>query len=262
MTARNEGHQVSQRACWLGVLTAVVASGIAAPSALAEAPEPPSVHYRVEVVGDTVMTTVDNAHFAVAESRHQVELRDPAGRVLESLPMAYSFDGAVHPLAESISDDGRTLTLRPDVSQVELAPRTVASPLEEQRALTELSNSLTRGPLLGTVVGTVVGAVVGAAIGAASCLVVGPACIATIPAAAMAFAAGGGVAGTLVGGGVALADGLWKYLSTIQSPPGQSPYADRDGVDTPNGVIPDANLRLPSGSASGMRSGSSSGSAR
>ncbi|WP_431969621.1 hypothetical protein [Nocardia sp. bgisy134] len=241
---------------------AVVASGIAAPPALAEAPAPPSVQYRIEVVGDRVMTTVDNAHFAVAESRHQIELRDSAGRVLESLPMAYSIDGVVHPLAESISDDARTLTLRPDVSQVERAPRTVASPLEEQRALTELSNSLTRGPLLGTVVGTVVGAVVGAAIGAASCLVVGPACLATVPAAALAFAAAGGVAGTLVGGGVALADGLWKYLTTIQSPPGQSPYADST-VNTPDGVvIPDANLRLPSGSASGIRTGSSSGSAR
>ncbi|WP_433679162.1 hypothetical protein [Nocardia sp. CA-119907] len=263
MIARNDRRLVSQRACWVGVLTAVVASGIAAPPAIADAPASPSVHYRIEVVGDRVLTTVDNAHFAVAESRQQVELRDSTGQVLDSLPMVYSIDGAVHPLAESISDDGRTLTLQPDVSHVELAPRTVASPLEDQRALTELADSLTRGPLLGTVVGTVVGAVVGAAIGAASCLVVGPACVATIPAAALAFAAAGGVAGTLAGGGVALAGGLWKYLSTLQSAPGQSPYADRDSVTTPDGVVvPDANLRLPSGSASGIRSGSSSGSAR
>ncbi|MFI7188804.1 hypothetical protein ACIBQ0_03635 [Nocardia nova] len=56
-----------------------------------------------------------------------------------------------------------------------------------------------------------------------ACLVVGPLCLASIRAAALAFAAVGEVAGTLIGGGVALADGLWKYLLTLQSPPGREP---------------------------------------
>lgn len=260
MTGREGGTPVSQRVYLLAALTAIVAAGITAQPACADVPTP--VPYRIHVVGDSVVTTVDNARFALSEDRQLVVLHDSTDQAVEFLPVAYSIGGMVRPLAESISDDGSTLTLRPDMNRLESAPRTVASPLEEQRALTELASSLTRGPLLGTAVGTVVGALVGAAIGAASCLVVGPACIATVPAAALAFAAAGGLAGTLVGGGVALTDGLWKYLSTVQSPPGQSPYADRDGVTTPDGVvIPDANLQLPSGSSSGIRSGSSSGSA-
>jgi hypothetical protein len=90
---------------------------------------------------------------------------------------------------------------------------------------------------------------------------VGPGCLATIPAAVLAFAGAGGVAGTVLVGGGALAAGLWNYLTVLQAPPGQSSYAGQGGMLDPNGTgAPDAQLQLPSGSANGLGAGSASGS--
>ena len=101
---------------------------------------------------------------------------------------------------------------------------------------------------------------VGIAIGASTCLVVGPACLATIPVALAAFAGAGGIAGTVLVGGGALAVGLWDYLTVLGAPPGQSRYAGTPELADPHGAgVPNPPLQLPSGSAKGLNSGSSSG---
>ncbi|MFF0453522.1 hypothetical protein [Nocardia africana] len=96
--------------------------------------------------------------------------------------------GIAHRIDPRIDDGGRTLTMTPDI-----APRPAASAMENQLALNDFATVMSRGPVIGTVVGTVLGALVGAAVGASTCLVVGPGCLATIPADVLAFAGAGGV---------------------------------------------------------------------
>lgn len=236
---------------------ALLATGALAATGTATA-EPAAPEYRSAAVGATVITELTHARFALAPDRQSVLVQSESGEgSLLTLPLSFELDGAAHPILHEIADDGRRLLLTPSVAQP------VASPLENQLALNELASNMSKGPLIGTLAGTVIGALVGAAIGLGSCLVVGPGCLATAPAAIAAFAAGGGVLGTLVVGGVALTDGVWKYLTTLQAAPGESPFAGQDGMLDPNGTgVPDANLRLPSGSASGLKAGSSSGSGR
>jgi hypothetical protein len=214
------------------------------------------------VSGGSVVTRLDNATFATDPDGRTVHILSSQGQLLEELPLVFQVNNQEFAVGQQISEDQRTLTLNPDITAVHQAGLTpVASPMEDQLALNQLSGDLGRNLGIGGFAGTVLGAAVGAAIGLGSCLVVGPACLAILPAAIAAFAGAGGVAGTLTGGGAALADAGWKYLLTIQSPPGQSPYAGQDGILDENGTgVPDANLRLPSGSADGFKSGSSSGS--
>ncbi|WP_280438459.1 hypothetical protein [Nocardia carnea] len=187
---------------------------------------------------------------------------DAHNQPLTTLPLTYWLNERPFAIKEQIAADGRTLTLTPDLPTTHTAaPHPVASPMEEQLALNELSTQLTRNAGLGGLAGAAVGAAIGAVLGLGSCLVVGPACLATAPAVIAAFAGAGGVVGTLVAGGAALSDAGWKYIVTLQAPPGQSPYAGQDGILDQDGTgVPDANLRLPSGSAGGMNSGSASGS--
>ncbi|WP_067812997.1 hypothetical protein [Nocardia inohanensis] len=208
------------------------------------------------VAGDSVIALLDHALFATAADGQSVDIRTLDGRTALNLPAGFLLDGQRHPIRYRIMDSGRALALTPDTG---LHP--IASPMEEQLALNDFATDMTRVPL-GAIAGTVIGALAGAVIGLGSCLVVGPACLATAPAAIAAFAGAGGLAGTLVVGGALLADGLWKYLTTVQSAPGESAYAGRGGMLDPNGTgVPDANLRLPGGLSSGSSSGSGSGSA-
>ncbi|OXR41805.1 hypothetical protein B7C42_06147 [Nocardia cerradoensis] len=178
------------------------------------------------------------------------------GTPVATLPASFTVDGVAHRIDTRIGDGGRTLTMTPDIAR-----RPAASAMENQLALNDFATIMSRGPVIGTVVGTVLGALVGAAVGASTCLVVGPGCLATIPAAVLAFAGAGGVAGTVLVGGGALAAGLWNYLTVLQAPPGQSSYAGQGGLLDPNGTgTPDAQLQLPSGSANGLGAGSASGS--
>ncbi|WP_063044327.1 hypothetical protein [Nocardia pseudovaccinii] len=249
----------------LGTTTLTVAATIAAASVAtvpANADPTPEDHYRLEVIGHSVITTLDRGTFSLAPDQQSVVMLDRDGQLLTTLPLTFTLDGEHHQIGQTISDGGRVLALTPDVAALRAdGTQPVASPLEEQLALDDLSSNLFRGAIAGTLVGLAVGAVVGGVLGLGSCLLVGPGCLATAPAIILAFAGGGSLVGTLLAGGVGLADGLWKYIITRQAPPGQSPYANQDGLLDPDGTgVPDANLRLPSGSAGALRSGSSSGS--
>ncbi|WP_067805301.1 hypothetical protein [Nocardia beijingensis] len=245
------------------LLAAALTAGIAVSSAPAHADPAEPIQYTVTAVGESVVATLDGGTFAASGDSRSVEVRDSSGQVVDTIPLAVLVGEQRLGIEQRITAENRTLTLVPDLGALRLhVASPVASPLENQLALNDLASNLTRWPLIGTAVGTVLGAVLGGVIGLGTCLVIGPACLATVPAAIGAFAAAGGLTGTLVGGGAALADGLWKYLVTLQSAPGESPYANGDGLLDPNGTgVPDAQLRLPSGSAGGLRSGSASGSA-
>ncbi|MGW0248593.1 hypothetical protein ACWDYH_18360 [Nocardia goodfellowii] len=257
----NAGHRVVPRTT-ISVLVAAGALAVTALPAQADPAAAPS--FRTMVSGNSVVTYLEGATFDPDEDQRTVRIVDTHGRVLDSLPLTYQVNDHSFTINEQLSDDRRTLTLTPDLETVRRAGlEPVASPMENQLALNQLSADLLRNPGIGGLIGLAAGAAVGAALGLGSCLLVGPACLATVPAAIAAFAAAGGIAGTLIGGGTALADSGWKYLLTLQAAPGQSPYAGQDGMLAENGTgVPDANLRLPSGSANSLKTGSSSGSGR
>ncbi|MFE3257940.1 hypothetical protein [Nocardia sp. NPDC059229] len=231
---------------------------VAAGSATADAGDTDTAPaFAAKIVGDSVVAVLDHAHVTATADGRTVDIRGLDGEPVLSLPAEFLLDGQRHPMRYQIMDAGRALALTPDTGL-----RPVASPMENQLALNDFASDMAKAPL-GTLAGAVIGALVGAVIGLGSCLVVGPACLATAPAAIAVFAGAGGVAGTILAGGTALADGLWKYLTTVQAAPGESAYADRGGVLNPDGTgVPDAVLRLPSGLGSGSSSASSSGSGK
>jgi hypothetical protein len=234
----------------IAALTAALTASVAVATATAEPPAP-----SIETDSGAVVLSGFAAGAFSAGGDGSVRV-NVDGTPVATLPASFTVDGVAHRIDTRIDDGGRTLTMTPDIAR-----RPAASAMENQLALNDFATIMSRGPVIGTVVGTVLGALVGAAVGASTCLVVGPGCLATIPAAVLAFAGAGGVAGTVLVGGGALAAGLWNYLTVLQAPPGQSSYAGQGGMLDPNGTgAPDAQLQLPSGSANGLGAGSASGS--
>ncbi|MEV6659675.1 hypothetical protein [Nocardia fluminea] len=238
------------------LLAFAMVSGLAAlPTSPATAAPSPDPTYHAGIIDGSLFASIDSATFVPAADGRSIGVIDNAGARLLELPLSFTFDDQLYPIHYQLADEGRALSMTPGIDA-----RPVASPLENQLALNNLATNMITGPLIGTLAGGVLGALLGAAIGLGSCLVIGPGCLVTAPAAIVAFATGGSLLGTLIGGGGALVDGGWKYLTTLNSPPGQSPYANGDGMLDPDGTgVPDANLRLPSGSASGLKAGSSGG---
>ncbi|MBU3063049.1 hypothetical protein KO481_16135 [Nocardia sp. NEAU-G5] len=240
--------------------TAITAAAAASALTIAATPaaaEPGSTaRYQAEVVNGTVVTTLDAASFTLADDRQSVLAHDDVGQLVLALPLVFELDGVAHPINQQILDAGHTLVLAPDTL------RPIASPLENQLALDEFAGNMTKASLAATVGGFVIGALVGAVIGLGSCLLVGPGCLATAPAAILAFAGGGSLAATLALGGGALGYGLWKYITTLQAAPGHSEYANHDGLLDPDGTgVPNANLRIPPLALKPLITGSASGSA-
>lgn len=239
------------------IAAALTTSAITVAAAPVSAETGTTAQWYATVVDGTVVSTIDGS-FTLAADLGTITVRDSSGAQIDSVPLAFELDGHGYPIHQQISADGRTLTLTPDPA-ARLGVQAVASPLEDQLAMGALSGDVRNGSLVGTIAGTVLGLLVGAAIGLGSCLFVGPACLVTAPAAIAAFLGVGGMAGSLIGGGGALASGFWKFLSTLQAAPGTSVYAHDDGLLDPEGTgVPDANLRLPpiklptgSGSGSG-----------
>ncbi|MFF0609321.1 hypothetical protein ACFYUD_11675 [Nocardia tengchongensis] len=236
-------------------LSLCVVTGLAATASADQPSAEPAPTLAAHVVGDSVVAKTDHALFVPSADGKSVDVRAGDSQPILTLPAAFLLDGQQHPLRYQVMADGHALILTPETGL-----RSVASPMEDQLALNDFATDMTRVPL-GSIAGALLGALVGTVIGLGSCLVVGPACLATAPAAIGAFAGAGGVLGTLLAGGAALADGLWKYLTTVQAAPGQSAYAGQGGVLDPNGTgVPDSVLRMPQmGSGSSGVSGSSSG---
>ncbi|MFE3793642.1 hypothetical protein [Nocardia tengchongensis] len=235
-------------------LSLCAVTAVAATASADQPPTAPIPTLAARVVGDSVVALADHALFVPGVGERTIEVRSLDGQPILALPADFLLDGQHHPIQYRIMAAGHALALTPDTGL-----RPVASPMEDQLALNDFAADMTRVPL-GGIAGTVLGALVGVAIGLGSCLVVGPACLVTAPAAIGAFAGAGAVLGTLVAGGAALADGLWKYLTTVHAAPGQSAYAGQGGVLDPNGTgVPDSVLRMPpmgSGSSGGSGTGS------
>ncbi|MEV0366775.1 hypothetical protein [Nocardia fusca] len=238
----------------LAASAVTVSSGVtAAEPAQPDAAATSSVRYQSVMYGDAVVTVLESGAFSLDADGTSVTARDADGQVLASIPLSFELGGQQHRINGRISPTGHALLLAPDV-----VATPVASPLENQRAGNDFAAKLGQAGMAGPFGGAAVGAIIGLVVAVASCAILTIACLVTALPIVGAFAAGGGVVGTiLLTGGTVLTAG-WNYLQTLQAPPGQSAYAQQ-GL---NGAgVPDANFRFPplaigTGSSSGSGSGS------
>lgn len=98
---------IRRAALTTALLAASVVTGTATATA---APEPAAepVSFRANLIGDTVVTTLDHASFALAADTRSVTISDTAGRPLQVVPLSFTLDGQRLPLRQQISADGRT----------------------------------------------------------------------------------------------------------------------------------------------------------
>ncbi|MBF6166089.1 hypothetical protein IU486_15055 [Streptomyces gardneri] len=146
-------------------LLAVGATGIATGVAHAQPATPAqvSVHGVEQGIGFTsapaadgtgVVTTLDAGSFALTADARAVELRDGAGQVVATVPLAFQASGATHGLAPAISDAGRTLTVTP-VGAPAVTER--LTQINEDETLARKQHNAGVGALIGAGIGAVIG---------------------------------------------------------------------------------------------------------
>ncbi|WP_454195241.1 hypothetical protein [Nocardia sp. Marseille-Q1738] len=219
-----------RRAAWAAILTATTVVTATATAAAGPETDPPRVAYYASVVDRSVITTLDHGVFALAEDRQSVVVRNAAGHDLEAVPLTFSIDGQRLPIRYEISGDSRTLTMTPETEGIRRDElNLVASPLENQLAMNDLINAVNIGTSLGSLVGTAIGAVVGIGVGfvlaGAACVVISLGCVVTVLPIIGLVGAVGGIAGLVLGGGPTAAYALYEYVTTLQTPPGETKYA-------------------------------------
>ncbi|WP_454197857.1 hypothetical protein [Nocardia sp. Marseille-Q1738] len=147
-------------------LLAVGATGIATGVANAQPADPAqvSVHGVEQGVGFTsapapdgsaVVTTVEAGSFALTADAEAVELRDGAGQVITTLPLAFQSSGATYGLAPTITDAGRTLTVTPVGAPA--ATERLNQFVNEQETLARKQHNAGVGALIGAGIGAVIG---------------------------------------------------------------------------------------------------------
>lgn len=114
--------------------------------------------------GRTVSTTLQNGTFRIDPSASAVDVLDPAGQTILTLPLAYSVRGMVFPIAAALDSAATTLTLTPDTTNV-----AAALPLHDVATTNEAYQNLVRqleiGWLNGGGMSTGIGAGIGAVVG-------------------------------------------------------------------------------------------------
>lgn len=218
------GIAIAAAAC----VTVAAATAAAEPESVAA----PPVSYHTEVAGASIVTELAGGTFASTVDQRSIEVRDAAGRALDTLPLTAAIDGVSLPLHQSISPDGRTLTLTPDLSGADRTTvRPVASPVENQLAMNDLINSVSISTSIGSLIGTAIGAVagigVGLAVAGASCLVLSLGCVVAVLPIVTLVGAAGGLTGLVLAGGPTAAVAAFNYFTTLNAAPGASIYAQQ-----------------------------------
>jgi hypothetical protein len=207
------------------------------------APVQQQIDYTARVVGQTVVTKLQSGTFQLVDrpgptagkEQQVVAVKDRAGRVALELPLNFSVSGAQIPVTPVLREDGRELDLTPhkpaganlskpiaprlvgaSVDGKPLVAKPIASPLEDQRAFTDLATkaglAFAVGGLIGAVIGGIVGCVLTFWIICIPGLVVG--------------AIGGGVLGTIAAGGPTLQSSAIELQNTLQARDGTTQWAN------------------------------------
>ncbi|MEU4315426.1 hypothetical protein [Nocardia sp. NPDC024068] len=162
-----------------------------------------------------------------ADVQKVVEIKDKAGALVASMPLEFTANGVEIPVASEVKKDGAVLEITPEqpagvpagaqdtVLQPVAMPQVVkpiASPAENQMAISEFSSNFGLATAIGGFIGTAVGFVVG-------CVVI-PA-LGCIPGAGI-----GGIIGTIAVGGPTLIGAGVELVNTLQAPAGASKWAN------------------------------------
>ncbi|MFF0817789.1 ammonium transporter [Rhodococcus sp. NPDC003318] len=213
-------------------LLAVAALGIGAGTSHAD-PAPETIDWTSNVEGHSVVTTIDAGAFKVSGDGTSIELRDSTGKPVVVLPLAFQLNTLQFPVEQTISEDGKTVTLTPvfdlgkaksisgdvtaqPINGAGLAIKDIASPEENLKAQQNFSSQLAIATASGGLMGTIIGAIAGG-LG----FLGGPVGLASVPAGAGI----GGVIGTIVVGGPTLIAAGIGLGQTLLAPPGTTVYA-------------------------------------
>lgn len=208
----------------LAVLTiATLGAGTAVSTAAPATAPATEVGYETTLSGTTVVTTLHGGFFEVRSDGATVDVKDSAGAVLVTMPLAVRLDNVVLPLAHAVRNGGTVLDLTPQPAAIQaglpLMVKPVASPLENQRAEAAFASQFGIATAVGSFVGTAIGAVVGGIIGASACVTI----IACLPGI-ITGAGVGAIIGTIAVGGPALVIAGIDLISTLTSAPGSTKW--------------------------------------
>ncbi|MGY1900109.1 hypothetical protein [Nocardia gipuzkoensis] len=228
-------------------VAAIAATGLWSGTAFAQPPadraQTPEIHYTAEVVGRSVVLSTDVGSLAV--SGKYLDILDPLGNKVATVPLVYRVDNLDHPINAVVSD--RTVVLTPDTTPAAAAPAVdlpraevmpVADGLKQVAAtypnadarsadaLATLTQQVSVASMLSAMFGTVVGAgigcvgglVVGAAATAPVAWLLGAGPIAACLGGAVLFGSLGAIGGTLLVGGPIAVAAVFQYFQTMNAP--------------------------------------------
>ncbi|MEV5648265.1 hypothetical protein AB0L57_08445 [Nocardia sp. NPDC052254] len=238
----------------IGAMTAALGTAYADP-APAPAPEAakPGIDYSTKLADKTVVTKLKNGTFelvekqgAIPDQKQQVvDIKDQAGNVALEMPIDFRIAGVPIPVKPVLKEAGTILELTPDkpadidlTKPVAAAPvaavqetkpgqetaikadkpvlKDVASPIEDQRAMSDFATKFGLATAIGGFVGTAIGAAIG--------------CVVTLPVGCipgLVTGAGvGGIVGTVAAGGPTLVAAGVDLLGTMQAADGTTQWSD------------------------------------
>lgn len=173
----------------------------------------PGIYYTANLENGSVVLRTSSGSLAVKDG--QLQILDAQKRVAESVPLSIRKGDVAYPIAAKV--DGLKATLTPNMSKAAATPiKQVALPLhqvdaqltpqqaqqqKQNSALSTLTTQIGAASAIGGLLGTVVGGLIGM-------LTMGPAGMVTL-------AGIGGVAGTILVGGPALAASAVQYFQSM-----------------------------------------------
>ncbi|MCX5042031.1 ammonium transporter [Aldersonia sp. NBC_00410] len=191
------------------------------------------IRYHTNLVDKTVVTTLEGGTFKIAADRRTVDIVDTTGAAVLRVPLSFTLDSIAHPVAATVANNGTEIRMTPDMSVLNARPvlvRPVASPQEDQRALSMFSSMFSVGTAIGTFLGTAAGVVVGGVIG---CVLGSPFFgLGCLPAATVG-ASLGGIIGMVAVGGPVLVYSAIDLVSTLMAKPGTTKYNYTTPVPAP-----------------------------
>lgn len=214
----------------------------------------PGIDYSTKLVDKTVVTKLRNGTFELVEKHGKtpdqtqkvIDVKDEAGNVALEMPIDFQIAGVQIPVEPVLAEDGAVLKLTPTVPEnvdltkpVAAAPvaavadtevdqktpikadkpilaKEIASPIENQRAMSDFATKFG----LATAIGGFMGTAIGAAIGCVVTIVVG--CVPGL----VTGAGVGGIVGTVAVGGPALVAAGVELVHTVTADDGTSKWSE------------------------------------
>ncbi|MGW4241360.1 hypothetical protein [Nocardia sp. NPDC004722] len=223
------GHRMEFRNT--GAAAVLVAGALTAGLGTAHAaPADAGITYSLKVIDKTVVASLRGAKFALSEQDGATPdapktpvatIKDDSGATIVSISLDYRIGDSQIPVKAIAKNEDTVLEItptKPDGVQIpnqSVVLKPIASPTEEQKALSEFSSRLSIAGQVGVLIGGIIGFVAGCLASIA---------IGCIPGGIAGVPAGGIIGGLAVGGTALIAAGI-DLLNTFQAAPGTSKWA-------------------------------------